>query len=134
MSMRKKIIKPYCALGDGENQSFAKFNVNVEPSCVSCRKRWRAAFLGDAFEDFEIASRNAAHPRWWQHFAEIVEAGEHARLLHSRAAAIASSRVSRRRARAMRRWAIGSDQLAKPLLSESLRSVDRACGNYYGSV
>src|SRR5258706_13570677 len=50
------------------------------------------------------------------------------RLLHSLAAAIASSRVSpATKRRAMRRVVpLEVTQLAKPLLSESLRSVDRS--------
>src|SRR6267143_2580740 len=57
-------------------------------------------------------------------------------LLHSRAAATASSSVSPATNRpAMRRVVpLEVTQLAKLLLSESLRSVDRSMRNYYGSV
>src|ERR1700674_540003 len=57
-------------------------------------------------------------------------------LLHSRAAATSSSSVSpATNRRAIRRVVpLEVTQLAKPLLSESLRSVDRSMRNYYGSV
>src|SRR6266849_4134143 len=57
-------------------------------------------------------------------------------LLHSRAAATASSSFSpATNRRAIRRVVpLEVTQLAKLLLSESLRSVDRSMRNYYGSV